>query len=417
MQSTQATPQQPSKSAGWRHPLIWICALALLVRFAVLPLGVPGEYDTGFYRRIAANLLAGHGYSQDGVTPDVYWMPGAVLLHAAAQAVHPALKATQILWAFLGVGMVAIAYGMAEHWAGRRVAVIFSLMMAVYPYNLIWGNYATTEIPNLMLLMGTAWLLLKRASPIAVGVCFAVACLFRAPDPAYLPLVLAGTAWGPFDIPARLKRAAFAFLAFLVCVTPWSIRTSIRAGTFVPLSAGGLQNVWLGTNPWYSAWVRGEMSHEEFNANIYRDCSMAEPYSRKNQVFGQHIKDFIRQEPGKFLSLLCYKTFRFFAVPPGWSNPGANRIPWLVLAAGCCYLLVLAAAVAGLWLAWRRHCLKMFVPWLLWIGFAYAANIWFDAVVAYRFKTGAETCLLLIAAWLLATLSEKRTALSEQARV
>jgi hypothetical protein len=46
----------------------------------------------------------------------------------------------------------------------------------------------------------------------------------------------------------------------------------------------------------------------------------------------------------------------------------------------------------------------LLAPFLLWIGLGYVANIWFCAIVAYRFKTGVETCLLLLAAWFVAGL-------------
>lgn len=405
-----------SNPSGRRHPLVWICGLALVARIVAMLLPLPVDYDTVFYRTIATHLLAGHGYTYDGVKPETYWMPGAVFLHALAQLVHPDLKAAQILWVFLGVGMVAISFGMARNWFGRRVAVVFATLMAVYPYNLIWGNYATTEIPNLMLLMATAWLLMARASPMLIGACLGCACLFRAPDLAYLPLVVLAAMWQSGDWAARIRRGALILLAFAACIAPWTLRTSACAGTFVPLSTGGLKNAWMGTNPWYVAWVRGDIGAAEFSARIFKDCNPSTAaFAEQNRVFRGAIVDFVQSDPGGFVSLMGYKTFRFFLVPPGWthSHTGSKLVThfggrgrWLVWAAGAIYLLVVAGAAAALWRVGRLRCLVLLGPLLLWILFAYAANVWFDAVVAYRYKSGAETCLLLLAAWYLASRAE-----------
>ncbi len=75
---------------------------------------------------------------------------------------------------------------------------------------------------------------------------------------------------------------------------------------------------------------------------------------------------------------------------------------------GFIYLGVLAAALVAMIVAWWRGRFREISPLLLWMVFGYAANIWFDVLVRFRYTSGTEMCLLLLAAWLIGTWSERK---------
>lgn len=394
-----------ASSRPWhRHPLPWICAAALVLRLATLAFEPPMVFDEGSYRAIATHLLAGDGYTDDGRGPETYWMPLAVALHVVAQLLSSDVHVARALWALLGAASVAVAFLLGRQLFGERAGLVFAGLMAVYPYNLIFGMSASTEIPNVLLLLLTAWLLARRAHPLAIGLSYGLACLCRAPNLALLPLVL----WWAGQPQGRLRRTAWFLAGFLVCAAPWSIRNSLIEKTFVPLSAGGLRNAWLGTNPWYRAWTRGVMDSDAYGAKVYAVCDpLRTTYAEQQRAYRTALLEFARTQPGEFVRLLAYKTLRFWAPATTTSRvKGApflarhGRRGYLVAAAvGLVYLAVLAAAVAAVVVAWRRGGLLPLGPLLIWMGFGYAANIWFDVLVRFRYTSGVEICLLLLAAW------------------
>ena len=403
-----------------RHPLIWLGGLALALRLLTLPFPVVFGFDVRSYHDIAANLVAGKGYTLDGVTPETYWPPGAVWLDALSLFISPNPIVNRLLWVILGAACVPLAFCLAKQRFGSRVAWVFGLLMAVYPYNLILAMSASTEIPNLLLLLATVWLIARRGRPFWIGVVFGLACLCRPSDLSFFPLLLAWmvcllhrseTVRAGF-LRGRIASASLFLCGAMLCIGPWSVRSSLHAQTLVPLCTGGLRNVWAGTNPHYIAWQQGTMDSKEFGAKIYPDGFWTMPYAKQNRYCGKAIFDFVTSQPKEFASVMAYKTVRFFFSPPAWNSSqhwtmlqprfgGHGREAAYYL--GYVYLPVIGAALAAVALAFRQRRWREIGPVMVWIAFAYASNVWFDAVVAYRHKSGTETALLLLAAWFIAS--------------
>lgn len=414
---------------------MWLCALAFAARLATLLFAPPMEFDVAFYRGVASRLLAGDGYSTDGGRPETYWMPLAVALHVVAQSIHPSPLVARALWALLGVAGVAIGFLLARQLFGQRVGLLFAALMAVYPYNLIYGMSASTEIPNVLLLMLTAWLVARGSPPVVTGLIYGAACLCRAPNLALLPL-LAWWVWRSrscsCDAPRSCcssssttascaKRVATFLAGFLLVAAPWSARNSMAEHTFVPLSAGGMRNAWLGTNPWCRAWIRGEISNEEYGTQVYAVCDpTTTPYAEQQRRFAGALRQFATEQPAEFATTLAFKTVRFWGPAASMSRVKGSpflarqgRAGYLFAAAvGWLYLAVLAAAVAAVVFALWRGRLREIGPVLLWMAFGCAVNIWFDAPVRARYTSGTEMCLLLLAAWLAGAVWKRKETVS-----
>ncbi len=404
-----------------RRPLLWICALALAMRLATLAFPPPVEHDVDFYRSIAANVLAGRGYSLDG-KPETQWMPLTVGLHIVAQLTGPSPRLARLLWALLSTATVAVAYGLALQRFGPRVAVAFGIAMVLYPFNLVYGMSASTEVPNLLLLMLTAWLVVRRTHPFRIGLCFGTACLCRAADLGFLPLMLAWTAAGrnrsatQAPPPSRFlsfRCAAFFLAGFLAFTAPWALRCSLIEKTFVPLSAGVLREVWNGINPWYRVWMGAAPAPPRKAApgGVATGSSSAGQAAGQTKDYGARLRQFITDKPREFLSMMAYKTWRFWS-PPLWttraegSPMGARKsagIPASAIAPGILYLTVLAAALLAIAWAVRRGQWHDIQPIVAWMAFGFAANVWFGAVVRYRYACGEEVCMLLLVSWWIAS--------------
>jgi Dolichyl-phosphate-mannose-protein mannosyltransferase len=402
-----------------RHPLIWLGGLALVLRLLTLPFSLGFDFDVYAYRGIAANLVAGKGFTLEGFRPETYWPPGAVWLHALCLLVNSSPMVYRLLWVILSAACVPPAFCLAKQMFGGRVAWVFGFLMAVYPYNLMWTMSASTEIPNLLLLLTAAWLIARRGSPFGIGVAFGLACLCRPSDLSFLPLLLVWVVWSRRHETSRavfhrgrMAAAGLFLCGALLCIGPWSARNSCLAGTFVPLCTGGVRNVWLGTNPWYIAWQRGEMDGKEYGAKVYPDNIWTMSYAEQNRYCSRAVLDFATSQPQAFAGVMVYKTIRFFLSPPGWNSAqqvnalrsrlgGHGREAAFYL--GFIYLPVIGGALAAVALAFRQRRWRRVGPVIVWVVFAYASNVWFDAVVAYRYKSGTEVALLLLAAWFVAS--------------
>lgn len=402
---------------------MWVCLLAFVLRLATLAFPPPSEFDVAEYSRLAASVLEGKGYTRTDRTPDTQWMPLTVALHMIGHLISPPSTkplVMRFIWVLLGTATVAVAFHLARQRFGPRVALVFAGAMAVYPFNLSYGMSVSTEVPNVLLLLLTAWLAARRASPLAVGLCFGAACLCRATNLGFLPL-LGAWVWqqegsaGPAALPGvrwRAGRLAVFFAGFLVCAGPWVLRNSLIQGTFVPLSSFGLREAWRGFTPHYRYWV-GDVPRPA-GADLAQS-----PFSGRRTDYGAALYELATRHTGEFFFMVGYKTYRFWS-PPLWTTQKKSSsleafnkpgIPAPALLPGLIYLGVLAGALAGVgWAVWRGRWREI-SPVVAWVAFGYASNLWFAAVVRYRYACGAEICLLLLAAWLVVALWRPRDAM------
>jgi hypothetical protein len=398
--------------------------LAFALRLATLAFPPPSEFDVAEYSRLAASVLEGKGYTREDQTPDTQWMPLTVALHMVGQLASPPSMTPRVMrciWVLLGTAVVAVGFLLARQQFGRRVALVFTGVMAVYPFNLSYGMSASTKIPNLLLLMLTAWLVARRASPFGIGLCFGAACLCRATNLGFLPL-LGAWIWylektGSSTVPSpgrlRARRLAVFLAGFLICTAPWSLRNSRIQGTFVPLSSVALREAWKDMTPRYRMWV-GDAS-EPAGAAGGMDMAV-NPFRGRRTDHATALYELVTRHTGEFLSMVAYKTYRFWS-PPLWttkikSSPiqefNKPGIPPAAIAPGIIYLAAMVAALLGfVWAVWRGRWREI-SPVVAWVMFGYASNVWFGAVVRYRYACGAEVCLLLLASWLVVALWRPR---------
>jgi hypothetical protein len=67
--------------------------------------------------------------------------------------------AVREVWAVLGVCLVLALYGLVRVRHGVPAANLAAVTAALYPYNIIVGASTSTEIPNIVLLLGTLFFL------------------------------------------------------------------------------------------------------------------------------------------------------------------------------------------------------------------------------------------------------------------
>ncbi|MFA6560609.1 MAG: hypothetical protein WCV00_01715 [Verrucomicrobiia bacterium] len=154
----------------------------------------------------------------------------------------------------------------------------------------------------------------------------------------------------------------------------------------------------------------GEITKEEFARRTFE--GMPDPWGKnvefdslsqsdKDRIYMDKFKRFVREDPGTFLRVMLCKSIEF------WQMPGA-----IALATKPPPPHAQLTRVVG-WLTWTPLCLLTVLGllrlrwtttgiYLAWIGLAFVTNVWFTAFLRYRFASGVDNLMIVIAAIYLA---------------
>lgn len=400
--------------------IYFILVVAWLLRAGYALREPVDERDANVYRAIATNLVGGRGYSQNGTSPESEYAPVAPLLLAGVYALGGGNVAARELWAILGVLGVALAFQLARQRHGLVAGNLAAIGMAVYPYNLLMGGSTGTETPNILLILCTLIFVDRwfrhgdwRNAAFA-GLTHGVAILTRPAALAFIPLLVVFFFGWPriVALHERLRAAIVFVLVAVAVVLPWSIRISHIVGKPSITSSAGPLNLWWGMNPYIQSYFEGKITGEQFNAHIFGvvpDPSL--PSAEKDKYYGQAFNDFWQKDPKGFVSLLAYKAVKFWQIPGVTTlktEPKSPRYRWAVYAIGfVSYVPLAILGVLGIVDFTRRRAFGHLALYLSWIFWAMAVNVWFTAIIRYRFATAVDALLILIAAAFLARFTDE----------
>src|SRR3954452_6015660 len=224
--------------------------------------------DERSYARVAKTFEAGHFQSTT-----LHWAPGAPLMFAVADRLHPtrdlrlpdwsnAPVGTLLIPVVFLLGLLAAPPPRRESEAsplaagpGRWVGLAAAALVTIYPpYVVLGGQLLSEPLGTLCLAGGVAATLAAWRRPrawllVAAGVLLAGTVLARA-DLILVPLILVVlTAW---FLRARGRRVALGSAAAIagVCLAtmlPWLVVASTQVGQFVPVTRGDGAALFVGT--------------------------------------------------------------------------------------------------------------------------------------------------------------------------
>ncbi len=213
---------------------VWLAvmvAASFAVRFAAWRYWQTGaiESEGAEYARLAENLGNGVGYvglvtpgPQLNFNPLYPW-----LIAGASFITHNYELAARVVALVMGALLPLPVFGVASRLFDRRTGFIAAVLVALHPLLLNLSFAAFSEGPYTTLFLCATYVVivaLGRGSPriwMLVGAAFGMAWLVRAEaSAAFAIAVLFALVATEGDWTTRCKRAAFAIVVFLVCVSP-----------------------------------------------------------------------------------------------------------------------------------------------------------------------------------------------------
>jgi hypothetical protein len=329
---------------------------------------------------IAHNLAQGRGFNSpfDSAQPTAWLCPAlpflwaGILLLAGDQssaAVLLAWSLQAVVSSLAVVGYVAVFQRLLAGRAGRRAAVVWAIVVALWPESILritelW-YYPWQELGVALLVwQGMRWFHdpSSRNAALLGGLAGATALINITPMPLFL-LAVGGplaTAWSA----ERARRAALAGAIAAAMVTPWIVRQSVVFQHFIPLRGNAGVELWQGNNP------RGAIRQTKDSVHPGIDVRELEAYREwgeyeYNQRALRNAMAWIRTNPLQFASNAAKRAYVAWCsdLTDRWSWDGRKwwRSPdadWFAVArqlvSSATALATLVAALAGVWLAGVR---------------------------------------------------------------
>ena len=265
-------------------------------------------------------------------------------------------RAITVAQCLVGTLVILLVAALAGRAAGPQAAKLGAVVAAVYPPIAWVSGYVLSEPLYSALALGTVWLLQRAAdgsgghrirSGVLAGLVAGAALLTKEAMLFFLPLAALWLIWH------KQRQLLIAFAAGgAIIVLPWIARNYVVHDQFILTAAHGGVTLWTGNNS--LAQGEGDLAANPTMGLARLALEDRHPGLTNQQmddVYYREVKDFVRQNPGRWLVLEVKKLFYTF-VPIGPSYTlHSNRY---YIASLVSYGLLAPFALAGLWQLWRR---------------------------------------------------------------
>jgi 4-amino-4-deoxy-L-arabinose transferase-like glycosyltransferase len=252
---------QPPSASSMRRALLWIFAVALVLRLVAIPLEATlqlGGHVSHRFVTIAMNILNGHGYSDAPGVPNVFDAPVYQYVLAALFAVFgESLTAVKVFQAALdSLTACAACLLAARLFASARAGITAGFLYAIFPLAIYLVADVAPETLFTLLLTLTALALVhavqtgRRTHYIVTGVLLGLTTLTRPTTLYLLPFLTVPLLALRVTRRTAVHLAILSFPSFVLTIVPWTIRNYLVTGEVVPVAVGGPGEVLLqGSHP------------------------------------------------------------------------------------------------------------------------------------------------------------------------
>lgn len=412
---------------GWtriRTSLLWIVAIALLIRLGWIILGHTYKFRTNDDNfsfgwemgRIGASIATGHGFSNQFGPPTgpTAWEPPAYPYLIAGVFQIFGLYSRASAFVLLAINSVCSAltcipiFLIARRMFSEKVAVGAAWAWVLLPNVIFWCTRAVWETSlSTLLLAVILWLTLTLEERdglkpwIQFGLLWGLTALVGTSLLSFLP---AAGLWAWYRR-AKIGKKSFAgvvlaSIVFFACITPWLVRNYEVFGKFIFIRDNFGAELRLGNGPGADGTLMLYLDPPHDSYAMQQFQTMGEiHYIAMRQ---QQAVAYIKADYARFLGLSFRRFICFWAAPPKDTEP-----PWLGPAKNSLFLASSVLMFWGLARALRQRCSG---AWLLfWLMLLYPAIYYFVyAIPRYRHPLEPEIAILVV--FLLTEAGRKSTA-------
>src|SRR5215475_2360437 len=395
-----------------RAPRIALVAAALYAAVGLAYSLVLGDkiryYDEEVYVGLARRLVAGEGYTLDGVSPTAYRPPGYPFLLAAVDALGGGIVAMRLIGVAALAGAGLLAYRLGERVHSRVAGALAAVLVAFYPLLVFTAGTLYPQVPALFLLLLVIWLGLRavelpagwprRAAAAGAGL---AGGLLTLAVPTFAVSVLAVAGWLALrreSRPAARRVVPLLLIATAVLPGAWCVRNALQLHAFVPVSTNNGINLVLGNSEGVTAGGGRVGDIERYEREAAAHVLSEVEQDRFYQEAGRR---WIREHPGEAAVLYAEKVANNFSFRNELAT-SAQRSPVQDMVSAVSYYPLLALFALRLLLArrWKLTGLEKLLVALV-LGNVLLLAVFYTRL---RFRVPLDGLMLVTSAAMLAEL-------------
>lgn len=347
-----------------RRFLIYMLVTGVLLRLVAVTLLPFNQWsDFADYDEMAWQWALRGGY-YNGEHLTAYWPPAYPFLLSRIYVLFGHVpKLGAIANALLALPELLLSFMIMKKVFNERVARWTLLLLALFPSQILFTHLLATEALFKPLLLLSILLFLSTGDGhpkkwyimLGGGIALGMATLTRAVSKLLLVVVIPYWLWESRSIKRTIRFALPALLGFALVVVPWMVRNHYAVGVAKINTNSGI-NLFIGNQP------GAGMGYNSYLADQY-DLNDPLKEAYVDSVAWQRAKDYIFEKPGAFLARGVIKLVFFYSYDMDAlifdviRSANEERFNYSVVLGVICesyYLVVLAAALLGLWIFFRQ---------------------------------------------------------------
>lgn len=297
----------------------------------------------------------------------------------------------------------SISYMALRDNMAAKIAFVWVLF---YPFFVYYQGLLLSETIFITLLIASFYFLYKwkesefEGGNLYLFLLFSVAAIYTKATTAFLVPLLAPAfvLFAKKDIRKSLKILVISCLVYMTLLSPWWVRNYVLLDSFVPFTTSSAYNLYLGNNP------ANKHGGCDWSIDVDREevASMREGRSEleRSSLFKSKAKDFIAQNPDRFLELAWMKFKRFYNITPNAESFNSGFYKWVSVFT---FGPVLFLFVLGVFVSIRKF--NYLVP--IYALIAYFTLIHMIVISSLRYRVPIEPFMIIVAAFALSFLVQQ----------
>ena len=300
------------------RPWVWMAAIALLLRIAVIPFVYrdwmdPFVLEHWAFGLIARSIASGHGFGSpfaetgaSALLPPVYsYLLAGIFKIFGIETKASVLAALSLNSLFSALTCIPV-YMLAKEAVNQRVATWAGWGWAFSPYGIYYGAdwaWSTCLVTlELACLFFFAWKLENSTRTrhwVGFGLLGGYAALTEPVTLSVVPLLGLWTLYRRYRLSRPWKLPMLtAALAALAVMSPWLIRNYQLFHRFIPVRSGFGLELYIGNNGYSERWVNSSLHPNHSDAELSEYERVGEMAYMDHKL--RQAKDYIRSHPGWF---------------------------------------------------------------------------------------------------------------------